>query len=160
MIRDRRPPSAHHVRAASGPMIGSLQALLLAFPVALFPAALVSDITYLNTAEMQWSNFSAWLLAGGELFTGLLLIGAFVTLVRSGRSGYGGRALIYFLVVLLLFAVGLVNSFQHSRDAWWSVETLGLVLSVAGALLALVAGFIGYSARAAHEVTRDREIAR
>ena len=109
---------------------------------------------------MQWSNFSAWLLAGGELFTGLLLIGAFVTLVRSGRSGYGGRALIYFLVVLLLFAVGLVNSFQHSRDAWWSVETLGLVLSVAGALLALVAGFIGYSARAAHQVVHDREIAR
>ena len=79
MIRDRRPPSAHHVRTASGPMIGSLQALLLAFPVALFPAALVSDITYLNTAEMQWSNFSAWLLAGGELFTGLLLIGAVIT---------------------------------------------------------------------------------
>ena len=62
--------------------------------------------------------------------------------------------------MLLLFAVGLVNSFQHSRDAWWSVETLGLVLSVAGALLALLAGFIGYSARAAHEVVHGREIAR
>lgn len=160
MIRDRRPNSTQIARAASGPMIGSLQALLLAFPVALFPAALVSDIAYLNTAEMQWSNFSAWLLAGGELFAGLLLIGAFVTLVRAGRSGYRGRAFLYFLVVLLLFAVGLVNSFQHSRDAWWSVETLGLVLSVAGALLALVAGFIGYSARAAHAVVNDREIAR
>ena len=164
MIRDRRPHSqpAHSqpvARNVEGPMIGSLQALLLAFPVALFPAALVSDIAYLNTAEMQWSNFSAWLLAGGELFCGLLLLGAFVTLVQSGRSGYGGRAVLYFIVVLL-FAVGLVNSFQHSRDAWWSVDTLGLVLSIAGALLALVAGLIGYSARAGHVAVTDRGTAR
>ena len=75
-----------------------IHAILLAFPVALYPAALLSDITYLNTAEIQWTNFSAWLLAAGELFAGLLLIGALVSLVRS-RSG---RATLYFLLVLAL----------------------------------------------------------
>ena len=134
MVPDQRPPAA---------MIGSFQSLLLAFPVALFPAALVTDITYLNTAEIQWTNFSAWLLAGGTLFAGLLLIGALVSLVRW-RSG---RATLYFLLVLALFAVGLINSFQHSGDGWASVGTFGLILSILGALLALAAGTIGYSSR-------------
>ena len=43
-----------------------LHAILLAFPVALYPAALLTDITYLNTAEIQWSNFSSWLIAGAD----------------------------------------------------------------------------------------------
>ena len=46
------------------PLLHPLHGLLLAWPVALFPAALLSDITYLNSAEIQWSNFSAWLITG------------------------------------------------------------------------------------------------
>jgi uncharacterized membrane protein len=42
---------------AQGPRT-PLHALLLAFPVALFASALLSDITYLKSAEIQWSNFS------------------------------------------------------------------------------------------------------
>lgn len=135
------------------PLIGTFQSLLLAFPVALFPAALVTDITYLNTAEIQWTNFSAWLLAGGELFAGLLLIGALVSLVRR-RSG---RAILYFLLVLALFAVGLLNSFQHSGDGWASVGTFGLVLSIVGAVLALAAGALGYASRAVVAADHDAD---
>ncbi len=138
MLPDRRPHPP-----AIRPMIGAFQALLLAFPVALFPAALVTDITYLNTAEIQWTNFSAWLLAAGELFAGLLLIAALVSLVRRRR----GRAVVYFLLVLALFVVGLLNSFQHSGDGWASVGTFGLVLSILGAILALAAGALGYASR-------------
>ena len=139
MLSNRRPPPS-----TIRPMIGSFQALLLAFPVALFPAALVTDITFLNTAEIQWTNFSAWLLAGGVLFAGLLLIAALVSLVRL-RSG---RAIVYFLLVLALFVVGLLNSLQHSGDGWASVGTFGLLLSILGAILALAAGALGYSSRA------------
>ncbi|MFN3537755.1 MAG: DUF2231 domain-containing protein, partial [Brevundimonas sp.] len=41
-------------------MLHPLHAILLAFPIALFSFAVATDIAYLNTAEMQWSNFSAW----------------------------------------------------------------------------------------------------
>lgn len=44
------------------PRLHPLHAILLAFPMALFSGALLSDITYLNSAEMQWSNFFAWLI--------------------------------------------------------------------------------------------------
>ena len=42
----------------SGAVIRPLHRLLLAFPVALFTFALFTDIAYLRTAEMQWSNLS------------------------------------------------------------------------------------------------------
>ncbi len=144
-----------HDRRLHPPMVGPFHALLLAFPVALFPAALVSDIAYLNTAEMQWSNFAAWLLAGAELFAGLVLIAAIFALWRAARKA---RALMYFIITLSLFVVGLVNSFQHSRDAWSSVGTLGLWLSIAGTVLALAAGLIGYASRTATIVPDETEL--
>ena len=55
------------------PSINPLHAILLAFPVALYPAALLTDITYYNTAVVQWTNFSSWLIAGADLFAGLVL---------------------------------------------------------------------------------------
>lgn len=119
-----------------------LHALLLAFPVALFPAALLADVTYLNTSEMQWSNFAAWLIAGGMLFCGLACAWALLRLAVR-RAGSGWLA----LVLVLLFVAGLVNSFQHSHDGWTSVGTPGLLLSAISTVLALAAGWIAYSAQ-------------
>lgn len=123
-----------------------LHGILLAFPIALFTACVVTDIAYLNTAEMQWTNFSAWLNAGGMVFAGVVLVWA---LVEAGLDrGRGVGVWIYPAVLALMFVVGLFNAFHHSRDAWASVGTTGLVLSIVTALLALVAGWM-FHARAA-----------
>ncbi|WP_395332043.1 DUF2231 domain-containing protein [Novosphingobium sp. BL-8H] len=119
-----------------------LHALLLAFPVALFPAALATDVAYFNSAEMQWSNFAAWLIAGGVLFCGLAFVWGVVR-VAIRRPGSAWLT----LILALLFLVGLINSFQHSHDGWTSVGITGLVLSAISAILALAAGWTGYSAR-------------
>ncbi|WP_370372412.1 DUF2231 domain-containing protein, partial [Henriciella pelagia] len=67
-----------------------IHAILLAFPVALYPAALLSDITYLNTAVIQWTNFSSWLIAGADVFAGLVLAWALVSqfLGRTRQRGW------------------------------------------------------------------------
>ncbi len=126
-------------RYGGGGLARALHGLLLTFPVALFTSAVATDITYLNTAEMQWTNFSAWLIAGGLVFGGLVLLLALIDLFR--RSGGG---LVYFLVLAVMWVVGLVNAFKHSQDAWSSVGALGLVLSIITALLALIAGVMFY----------------
>jgi len=36
--------------------------MLVPIPIACFIGALVTDITYAVTAEMMWSDFSAWLI--------------------------------------------------------------------------------------------------
>lgn len=122
-----------------------LHALLLAFPIALFTTALLSDITYLKSAEMQWSNFSAWAITGALIFGAPVLLWAALGLVRHRRSAHRGRALIYFLLLLVMWVAGFVNAFKHSQDAWSSVGSAGLVLSIIATLTALVAGWIAYS---------------
>lgn len=125
--------------------LAPLHGILLAFPIALFTSGVATDLAYLNTAQMQWTNFSAWLNAGGVAFGGLVLLWALVDAVRARFRG--AAPLLYLGVVALMFIVGLVNAFQHSRDAWSSVGSLGLALSIVSAVLALVAGWL-FHARA------------
>lgn len=129
----------------SGPL-GQLHGLLLAFPIALFTACVVTDIAYLNTAEMQWTNFSAWLNAGGLVFAAAITLWALVGAVR-GRAA-GGGVWVYPIVLVLMSLIGLFNAFHHSRDGWSSVETTGLILSILTAVLALVAGWMFHASAA------------
>ena len=57
-----------------------LHALLLAGSVPLFLGALLSDIAYYNSYQIQWSNFAAWLIAGALVFCGLALLFALANL--------------------------------------------------------------------------------
>jgi len=129
-----RPPGVH-----------PLHAILLAFPAALFPAALATDVAYLRTEEIQWTNFSSWLIAGGLVFAGFVLAWALVVLMLQFRSRHRLRHSVYAGLLGGLFVVGLINAFQHSRDGWSSVGTFGLVLSVICAGLALAAAALAHS---------------
>lgn len=127
------------------PFLHPLHAILLGFPIALFTATVTTDLTYLNSAEIQWTNFSAWLNAGGMAFGAVVLVWAMFATLRARKRGRTRRPLVYLLLLAAMCAVGLVNAFHHSQDAWSSVETTGLVLSIVTALLALAAGWVGFS---------------
>jgi uncharacterized membrane protein len=126
-----------------------LHAILLAFPVALFVSAVLTDAAFLKTAQMQWSNFSAWLIAGGLVLGGVVIVWAIVELIRA-RARRG--PLIYLLVLAAMWVIGFINELLHSRDAWYSVTATGLLLSIITALLALAAGWIGYRGISPEEV--------
>jgi len=126
------------------PFVHPAHALLLAFPVALFPAALANDIAYLNTAEMQWSNFAAWAITGALVFGGPVVLWALIDAVCRRGSVAGRRSAIYCTMLLVMWVAGLVNAFQHSRDAWSSVGTAGVLLSLLSSVCALAAGWIAH----------------
>ena len=119
-----------------------LQALLLAGSVPMFIGALLSDIAYFKTYEIQWSNFSAWLIAGGLVFCGLALLFALANLI--GARHKQGRPLIYFALLLATWVLGFFNALEHAKDAWATMPQ-GLVLSVIVTLLACAASWIGLS---------------
>jgi len=132
----------------------ALHGLLLSFPIALFTAAVVTDIAYLKTAEVQWTNFSAWLITGALVFGGLVAAWALISLLLGLRSAERTPRLIYFGVLAAMWVLGLVNAFKHSQDAWSSVGALGLILSILCSVLALIAGVLAFSSLNTREIAR------
>lgn len=132
-----------------------LHAILLAFPFPLFLGALLSDLAYRASFQVQWANFASWLIAGGLLVGAFALLWALVNLFRSGTVRKRRPAL-YFIVLLAMWVLGLVNAFVHAKDAWATMPE-GLYLSAITALLALVAAWIGYSGFRTREVAREVE---
>ncbi|WP_332846659.1 DUF2231 domain-containing protein [Pseudomonas lactucae] len=122
------------------PTPGPLHATLLAGTVPLFLGALLSDIAYGQTYQIQWANFASWLIAGALVFAGLALLFALVNLVRAEHKA--GQPLVYFLLVLATWVLGLINAFQHAKDAYATMPA-GLVLSAIVSVLTLAATWTG-----------------
>ncbi|KAA8563334.1 hypothetical protein FX985_03403 [Pseudomonas extremaustralis] len=119
---------------------GPLHAILLAGTVPLFLGALISDIAYGQTYQIQWANFASWLIAGALVFCGFALLFALVNLLRAEHKV--GRPAVYCLLLLATWVLGLVNAFQHAKDAYAMMPT-GLVLSVVVTVLSVVATWVG-----------------
>lgn len=76
------------------------------------------------------------------VFCGLALLFALANLIRAERKG--GRATLYFVLLLVTWVLGLINAFEHAKDAW-AVMPSGLVLSVIVTVLSVVAAWTGLS---------------
>jgi uncharacterized membrane protein len=120
-----------------------IHALLVPFPVACFTGALLTDWVYTRSLQIQWSNFSAWLLAFGT-FTGAIaaLFGLidFLGSPARPRPALGWFHLTGNIVVLLL---ALANDFVHARDAYSSVVPDGIILSAITVVLMFGTAFGG-----------------
>ena len=119
-----------------------INAILLAATIPLFLGALLSDLAYRKSFEIQWTNFASWLIAGGLVFGALAVIAAAVALFRAERRG--GLVLVYFLLVLATWIVGFVNAVVHGKDAWATMPD-GLILSLVAVVLACIAKWIAFS---------------
>jgi uncharacterized membrane protein len=117
-----------------------LHATLLGGTVPLFLGALLSDIAYYRSYQIQWSNFSSWLIAGGLVFCGLAILFALANLLRADHKKR--RPLLYLLLLLATWVLGFFNALEHAKDAWATMP-LGLVLSAIVTLLACVAAWVG-----------------
>ena len=127
-------------------------ALFLPVPIVCFTGALLTDIAYSNSdGNLQWVNFSSWLLAVGLLFAALAGILMLIDLARLPqlRSTLGWGA--FGLLVLSAF-VELMNSFIHARDGWTAVVPTGLILSAIGAILIMTYGWLWHESRYGVEV--------
>lgn len=122
--------------------IHPLHALLLAGSVPLFLGALLSDIAYARSYQIQWSNFASWLIAGALVFAGLSMLWALIDLFRA--AGRRRRAVACFVLLLATWILGFVNALVHARDAWAAMPT-GLVLSAIVLALACLAAWAGLS---------------
>jgi uncharacterized membrane protein len=119
-----------------------LHAVLLASTIPLFLGALLSDIAYYQSYQIQWSNFSSWLIAGGLVFAGLALLCGVIGLFHA--EGRGDRGVIYIALLLAAWTMGFINALVHAKDAWATMP-MGLILSVIVTLLVCAATAVRFS---------------
>ncbi len=127
-IVDRAPSGGIHL----------FHAAVLAGALPLFLGALLADYAYWTSHQIEWSNFASWLLVGAMVLATIALACAVFAQFRGGRGGP------YILVLAATWVVGFFDALHHARDAWGIMPT-ALVLSLAAAVLALVATWIGFS---------------
>ena len=129
---------ARPVAIARHPIYG----MLLPVPVVCFLGVLLTDLAYLSSGgNLVWLDFSSWLLLAGLLFGAVAAIVLLIEAIRGPavRNGVGWAHLLFFYVALL---IELLSMFVHQRDGWTAVAGLGLILSIVGAVLVLIAGWL------------------
>lgn len=131
-----------HVDPARPQARHAAYAFFLAATVPPFVGAALSDYAYRTSAQMQWSNFAAWLLAGGLVFGGGALACGLAGLARRHRAT---RVALSFVILLAAWVLGFIDALVHARDAW-AVMPTGFVLSVVVAVLACIAAWLGFAA--------------
>lgn len=125
-------------------MRASMHAILLVSALPLFLGALLSNWAYAASYQVQWTNFAAWLIAGGLVLVGVALLWAVIDIFRS-RTARMRRTTLYLLLLTSTAVVAFINSLVHAKDGWAAMPA-GLWLSLIMVALGLVTAWLGLSA--------------
>lgn len=125
-----------------------IHGILGAYPLVCFTGALVTDIAYANSAQMQWANFSVWLIAGGVAMGLLAAASGIVDALVHRHRPRPRQPWPHGVATVATLVLGTINGFVHSRDAWTSVMPTGLVLSALTAVLAIATSWSGFALQA------------
>ena len=117
--------------------------MLIVFPLGLLAMAVIFDVFTLVQGDGYWSEIAFWMIASGVV-TGLLaapfgLIDWMAIPAGTRARRIGAIHGVGNVIVVALFAV----SWLLRRDAPAAPESLSLLLSFAGAGIALVTGWLG-----------------
>src|SRR5690348_8766591 len=99
--------------------------MLVPFPIVCFVGALITDIAYAETAEIQWANFSAWLLLAGLIMAVFAAIAGVIDFLGDRRIRSIAAAWVHGIGNAVAVILAIFNSFIHSRDAYTSVVPTG-----------------------------------
>ena len=144
-----RPPNPRSLASIFG---HPLHVMLVPVPIACFAGALVTDIAYACSDNLQWASFSSWLLTVGIIVAALAALFGIIDLLGDGRIRVLRAAWIHVLGNIVVLLLALLDTLIHTRDGYTGVMPSGLVLSAIIVLVLLVTGWNGWSMVHRHRV--------
>ena len=135
---------------------GAVYPRLAPVPVACFVGALLTDIAYAKSADIMWSNFSAWLLAAGLLVACLAAAAGVVDLIGDRRVRAQRRVWVYAAGTALVLVLALFDNLVHTHDGWTSVVPTGLTLTAVIVAVLAVTTVLGWTLSYARDAERVR----
>lgn len=141
-----------HPRSTASLFGHPLHPMLVPIPITCFIGALITDLAYLSSANVQWSNFSNWLITVGLIGAGLAAVTGLIDYFGDRRVRTLGTAKVHMVLNISVFVVELINAFVHNRDGWTAVAGTGVTLSAIAVALLAVSGWLGGSLVYQHRV--------
>lgn len=108
----------------------------------LFLGALLSDLAYASSFQVQWTNFADWLNAGGLTLAVLALVWAVLAELLSRPRHPPGRRWLHATLLAATVVLGLANAFVHAKDGWAAMPA-ATVLSLCVLVTAAAASVVG-----------------
>ena len=117
--------------------------MLIAFPLGLFPVAVIFDITHWFTQNGRWADISFWLIAAGIIGGLLAAVFGFTDWLKI-PAGTRAKAIGLLHGGVNVIVVGLfIVSWLLRRPNPAAPGTLDIALGVIAVLLALFSGWLG-----------------
>ena len=122
-----------------------LHVMLVPIPIACFVGTLLTDIVYWRSQNLQWANFSDWLISVGTVMAALAALFGLIDFLSERRIRGLDSAWIHGVGNALVLLLAFLNTFVHSRDGYTSIVPSGLILSTLTVLVLLVTGWNGWT---------------
>ena len=119
-----------------------LHPLLVPIPIALFVAALVTDLAFIVDGSNGWAIASRWLLAGGLAGGALAALAGFIDFIGNARIREIRDAWLHLFANLAVVAIEAVNLVLRLPDPGVAAS-YGILLSAAAVLVLLFSGWKG-----------------
>lgn len=133
-----------HPRSTAAVAGHPLHPMLVPFPIGCFVGTLLTDLAYWKTADMLWTNMSAWLLTAGLVMAAFAALAGVIDFFGERRIRRLRTAWIHAVGNAIALCLAILNAFVHSRDAYSSVVPLGLTLSLLVVLILVITGWNGW----------------
>lgn len=117
--------------------------MLIPFPVAFLPGALVTDLVYRSTGDAFWARASLWLLAAGVVTGALAAVFGLIDFLSIRRARSLRAGWVHFLGNVLAMALSIFNLLLRWGEPVPDVPSLGVTLSAVVTLILVVTGWLG-----------------
>ncbi|MGY6553319.1 MAG: DUF2231 domain-containing protein [Wenzhouxiangella sp.] len=129
-----------------------LHAMMVAFPIAFLIAVVGSDIAWIVTDDAFWARLSLWLIGAGAVSGFLAGIAGTIELLAIPGVRRRGVSWSHFVVAITLLSVAFTNWFWRLENGMEAVLPWGLALSLLGAALVGIAGWLGGNLVFEHQI--------
>ncbi|MFA4914185.1 MAG: DUF2231 domain-containing protein [Comamonadaceae bacterium] len=129
-----------------------LHPMLVTFPIAFYIGALGADAAFWFTADAFWARGSMWLLGGATVMGILAGITGTIELLSVPDIRHRAASWSHFVAAVMLLAVGAINWLYRIRAPIDAILYEGIYLSLLGAALVGMAGWLGGKLVFEHQV--------